>query len=294
MTLALRLLPALLLATLPVTLAAQPAHGAGYTMLTTTDSGGRKSSLSMQLEVLDGKFRIGMKGDLTASGPFEFYQIIDSVTGMVTQVMPAQSMAMVMSRSTVKVPTQPPFTLELGANPTSEVIDLGAGESILGHATRHFRQTVGYTMKITIGGETCTKPSRQLSEIWTTNEVKLPDLSGVVQRFTGAASPTGFEQLLDSIKNRATKGTVLRSISLATSNTAAGDTLRVVTTMEMTALNPDSVDAHDFEVPPGYNVMDMRDTMANMDPGVLEEAMLKMQVTMADKLKKTLCGGSGS
>jgi hypothetical protein len=294
MTLALRLLPALLLATLPVALAAQPAHGAGYTMLTITDSGGRKSSMSMQVELLDGKFRTGMKGDLTASGPFEFYQIIDSVAGTVTQVMPAQSMAMIMSRSTVKVPTQPPYTIELGANPTSDLLDLGAGESILGHATRHYRQTVAYTMKFTIGGETCTKPSRQVSDFWTTNEVTLPDFTAAIQRFTGVAVPAGLEQKLDSIWHKATKGAELRRIGTVTSTTAAGDTLRVVTTKEMTALNPDSVDAHDFEVPPGYNVMDMRDTMANMDPGVLEEAMLKMQVTMADKLKKTLCGGSGS
>jgi hypothetical protein len=289
----------LLIAALPCALAAQLASGMGYTMTTTIDSGGRKHTSSIQTEVLGSKMRIAMKSDFTAATPVEFFQLWDSTAATITQVMPSASMAMIMPSSLISSAgmTHPALSVEIDSGPKSEIVDLGAGEKILGFATRHYRQTLAYTMKITIGGETCRKPTRAVSEFWTTSEVKLPDLSGAMQRFTGGAGmgvSASFTSTLDSLRKQGIHGTVLRTIGTATSIGAAGDSLRVTTTTEISAIHPDSVDAHDFEVPAGYNVMDMRDTMASMDLGALEQSMFAAQLNISDRLKKSMCGGAGT
>jgi hypothetical protein len=38
--------------------------------------------------------------------------------------------------------------------------------------------------------------------------------------------------------------------------------------------------------------MDMRATMANMDPGAMQQSMSEIQSRMAETMKKSLCGGS--
>jgi hypothetical protein len=292
----LRFVRALILAAIPAALAAQTApapRGMGYTMVMTTDSGGgHKTTMSMLTEILGSKYRMAMKTDAIGGAPTEMYMVIDSLEGTMMNVMPAQSMAMVMPTSMLKQAALPPYKMEMGPNPIVSVADMGAGEKILGHTTRHFRQILTYSIKITVGDETCMKPSREVSDVWTTTEVSLPNIMGAVLRFTGAKSPDGFAEKLDSLQNKTVKGMTLRRISTVTTTSPSGDTLRVTTTMEMAALKSDAVDPADFEVPAGYNVMDMRAMMGNIDPSTMQEAMSGVQSKIAESLKKSLCGGS--
>lgn len=290
-----RVLTVLLFAAFSGALPAQSSHGAGYTTVTTTDSGGRKTTTSTGMEVLGAKFRTSIRSDIAPGVPVDVYTIIDSVAGTVTSVMPAQSMVMIMPRSIMQSSALPPFTIDFDGTPTVNVVDLGAGERILGLATHHYRQTVSFSMKVTIGGETCSRPRREVADVWTTSDVALPDLSGAVQRFTGATlsvPTTAFGLKLDSIRKMMVKGTMLRRVGTTTAIGPTGDTLHITTTMELTALNPDSVSAADFDVPTGYKVMDAREMMAGMDPAVLQESQFKTQLMVADKMKQLLCGAA--
>lgn len=287
-------LPGLLLAaTLPAAVAAQSARGTGYTTEMTTDSGGRKITTSIQMAELGAKFLTRIKSD-GAGQPVEMFTVIDSVAGTVTQVMPAASIAMIVPASLMKQGAQPNLTMEMQGSPKVDVVDLGAAEPILGHATRRSSQTLAYTIKVTVGGESCAKPIREVADVWTTGEVQLPDLTSAVQRFTGTDASSPFARFLDSLQSKTVKGTVLRRAGTSTTVSGQGDTLRVISTMQVTALNLDGVDPREFEVPDGYRVMDMRDQMAAMGPGAMQEAIFAAQLKAADKIKAILCPSGGA
>ena len=292
------LVHSLILAAIPAALSAQAAaapRGMGYTMVMTTDSGGgRKTTFSIGAEVLGGKLRISMKSDAIVATPVDTYMIVDSVAGTLTSVIPAQSLAMVMARPMMsQIAAMPqPVGVEMESSPINTITDLGEGERILGFATHRFRQAMEYTLKITVDGQTCAKPSREVSEIWTTTAASLPDLTSAIQKFMGTSLPVGFTSKIDSLRNKTVKGTQLRRFTTITTPSSTGDTIRVHSTMEVTALKPDSVDAGDFEVPAGYNVMDTRASLADMDPAAMQQAMASAQATQAARLKNSLCGGS--
>jgi hypothetical protein len=292
MTLLRRIAIATIVAALSHPIAAQTAKGSGYTTTITTDSGGAKHTMSIQLELLGSKMSVAMRSDAMAGPLVDMRSIFDTIAGTVTTIMPVQRMVMIAPRP--KVTGMQPYTMELEGTPSVETVDLGAGETILGHATRHSRQSIAYTMKITVGGESCSKPTKEESEVWTTTEVQLPDLTAAIQRFTGATLPISQMKQLDSLRNKTVQGMMLRRIGTTKTTGPAGDTLLVVAKMELAALNPDSVNPQDFEIPADYRVMDMRETMANMDPGAMEEAIFKAQLASGDKMKATLCGASAT
>jgi hypothetical protein len=282
-----------LLATFPSVLAAQAGHGIGYTMEMSTDSGGHKTSMSMHVEILDAKFRVSIKSDMVSGTMVDMYTIIDSAAKTITSVIPSQSMASIIPASIMNQSIASPYTLDLGDHPVVEIVDLGPGETILGHATHHYRHTAAYTMKITIGGETCTKPTREVADVWTADDLKFPDMTTLMQRFTGGAASTPLAQKLDSIKRYGMKGTLLRRIGVATTTGPAGDTINVRSSFELTVLKADAVDPADFDIPAGINVMDMRERLADIDPEMMKQAMEAQQASLRETLKKSLCGGGG-
>jgi hypothetical protein len=293
MTLLRRIAAATIVAGLSHPVAAQTAKGSGYTTTLTTDSGGVKHTMSMKFEVLDSKLLMSIQADASGT-PVDMQTIIDTVAGTMTNVMPAMRMVTIADRSIMKMAAAPApaYAIEIGPNPTAEMVDLGPGEPILGHATKHTRVTLTYTLKITIGGETCSKPSRDVSDVWTTTEVQLPDLPSAIQRFTGASLPAASLKQLDSLRNKTIKGMALRRTGTTVTTGPTGDTLRVVSSMEIAAMSPGTVDPGDFEIPSDYRVMDMRETMAGMDPAVMQEAIYKAQLAAGDKMKALLCGGA--
>ncbi len=281
------------LAAFAVPLAAQSSRGMGYGSSITIDSGGVKHTMTTRLETLGGKVLVGVKSDASGGPALEMVTIVDTVAGTITNVIPAQSMAMILPRSMGKM-NAPAYSMELGPNPTVELVDLGAGDAMLGHATRHARMTVAYTTKITVGGETCTRPTREVADIWTATDVQMPDLMGALKSFMGSAAMPGAATVLDSLRNKTVKGTILRRSSSAAIAVGPGDTLRVGTSVEMTSLSPNAIDPRDFDVPSGYRVMDMRAMIGNMDPAAMQEALFQAQLGAADKLKGILCGSNST
>jgi hypothetical protein len=294
MTFIRRLLPGLLLATLPGALAAQDAHGLAYSAAIVIDSGGHKNTVSMRFEVLGTKFRMSTKADIRAGPPLDMYMVIDSVAGTFTTVMPAQAMATVTSLSMLKSSAASSYTMDFDGKPNIDVVDLGAGEPILGHPTRHYRQTAAYISKTTMGANVCTNRTSGVTDFWATGDVAAPDMLASMRRFLPVSGRGPLTGKLDSIRIAEIKGVVLRQVATGTVITAGGDTINVRSSWELTELKPGSADPKDFEIPPGYNVMDMRDMMANADPEMMKQAMETAQSKLSETLKKTLCGRGGS
>jgi hypothetical protein len=288
-----RLLPGLVLATLPGALAAQDAHGLAYSAAVVIDSGGHKNTVSMRFEVLGTKFRMSTKADV-AGAPLDMYLVIDSVAGTFTTVMPAQAMATVTSLSMLNNAAAPLYTMDFAGNPNIDVVDFGAGEPILGHPTRHYRQTAAYISKTTMGADVCINRTSGITDFWATEDAAAPDMLASIRRFLPIAGRGPLAGKLDSIRIAQIRGVVLRQVVTGTVITAGGDTINVRSSWELTELKPGSADPKDFEIPPGYNVMDMCDMMANADPEMMKQAMETAQSKLRETLKKTLCGRGGS
>jgi hypothetical protein len=286
-----RLLPCVLLALLPGALAAQSTRGGEYAMSVATDSGGRKTTMSMDFKLLGSKLRMSVKSEMAAGPMVDMYIVIDSVAGTMTTVIPAQSIAMVMSSSILSDSTMTPYTMAFAGAPKFDVVDLGPGEPILGHATRHYRQTVAYVQKTTFGADVCSNSVNEVAELWTTTEIDAPDMMMAMMRFTPAAGRAALVETLDSLRRAKIKGVILRRTSTGSIFTPAGDTMTVRTSWDLTALKPGSVDSTDFDLPLGYTVMDTRQAMAGMDPDIIKQGMVAGQAHLAEELKKTVCGG---
>ena len=211
MTLIRRLLRGLLLATLPGALAAQDAHGLAYSAEIVIDSGGHKNTVSMRFEVLRTKFRMSTKADV-AGAPLDMYMIIDSAAGTFTTVMPAQSMVNVASSSMLNDPAAAGYSMELAGVQKFDVVDLGAGEPILGHATRHYRLTASYVARTIIGADVCSNPTRGVTDFWTTREINAPNMLASMRRFLPVSGRGPLTGKLDSIRIAQIKGVVLRQV----------------------------------------------------------------------------------
>ena len=293
MTLIRRFLPGLLLATLPGALAAQDAHGVAYSAAIVIDSGGHKNTVSMRFEVLGTKFRMSTKADV-AGAPLDMYLVIDSVAGTITTLMPAQAMATVTSLSMLNSSAASSYTMDFDGKPNIDVVDLGAGEPILGHPTRHYRQTAAYISKTTMGADVCTNRTSAVTDFWATGDAAAPDMLASMRRFLPVSGRGPLTGKLDSIRIAQIKGVVLRQVASGSVITAGGDTINVRSSWELTELKPGSADPKDFEIPPGYNVRDMREMMANVDPEMRKQAMETAQSKLREIMKKTLCGSGGS
>jgi hypothetical protein len=286
----------LLLAALPGALAAQGASGApgsqglAYSMAVAIDSGSHKTSMAIRVQVLGSRFRMSTTMDTPSGARLNTYMLIDSAASTITTVMPEQATAMVSSSSMLNDLSAARYTWDFAGVPRIDIVDLGAGEPILGHATRHYRETEAYVTRITIGADVCTNPENGVTDFWVTGEIKAPDMAAAMRRFFPGTARGPLVQKLDSIRNAKIKGVILRQVATGSIAVAGGDAIRIRSSWELTELKPGSVDPKDFEIPQGYRVTNMRE----MDPGMLKRAQATTQANRNARMKKQFCGATGA
>ena len=219
------------------------------------------------------------------------YMIIDSVAGTMTSVMPSRSIATVTGSAMLKDPAMQPYTAEVSGVPRIDVVDLGPGEAILGHATHRYRQTFVYNTKYTFGDATCTQARNEITELWTTTEIADAGLvpTAVAQWIS---AQHGYAQQLAAFRKSATKGVVLRQTGMTTTALSAADTTAVHFTWEVTQVKQGPVDPADFEIPTGYTVIDPSLSMAAFDSALLRDAMASAMAKTRERLEQTLCAGA--
>jgi hypothetical protein len=138
----------------------------------------------------------------------------------------------------------------------AKVDSLGAGPTILGHPTTHYRVATGMTMTVSAMGQQQTV---QISS--TTDNYYATDITGVLNPFAsmngsdmanmfGTANPD-FAQKLKAAQAKLPKGTPLRASSSATI-VSQGQTRVTTSSAEVTALKWVKADPKAFEVPATY------------------------------------------
>jgi len=277
---------ALLIAAVCAAHAQTPTNGTTVTIQTRIDSGGTTKPVDRSMRRLTAGNRSRMEtartsGGVAVDGAETVIVIFRGDDSTMITLTPSQRSAMIMAPSMVSS-FAPAFTENLTGH---TVEDLGPGEPILGHATRHYRVTTTGTFEIAMMGEKCSAPLNATSEHWIAPDVDLGLSDSLGNPFTSGMSPT-ISMKRTGVPATMPKGAVLRSIAKSQGKGPDGSPLAVTSTTEVTELVKGPIDSALFAPPADYRVMDMRAMMANLPPGAMEAAsaqQAKMVVANACK-----------
>lgn len=143
----------------------------------------------------------------------------------------------------------------------AKVDSLGAGPSILGHPTSHYRVTTGMTMTVNAMGQ-----QQVVKFSSTTDSYYATDLTGTLNPFSSVtggdvanmfgSANADFAKKLKAVQARLPKGTQLRAQSSATV-VAQGQTRVTTSSAEVTKLAWVNADPKAFEIPASYKQVEL-------------------------------------
>jgi hypothetical protein len=239
-----------------------------YVQNITVDSGGsdHKRVSSMRLQAATDKLRIEIHSESFRPELGPFVELFDLAAHTTTIVFPQRRAATVMgpfSAGTIPLP----FRVEIVGTPKVNVQNLGEGEAILGHRTQKNRVSTSFVLRVTIGGQTCSRTTNIAADEWTTTDVDIhPTLQEISSHLQEMLSMPGdaFEKIAALRANRA-RGLQLRSVSKQTRPPGPGGTPRsVTTTMQVTELAHGSIERAAFAIPEGYMTTEARERLARL------------------------------
>ena len=138
----------------------------------------------------------------------------------------------------------------------AKVDNLGAGPTILGHPTSHYRIGTGMTMTITAMGQDQVVKISSTSDYYYADDIKgvvnpFASLSGGDMAAMFGSSSKEFADKLKAMQDKLPKATPLRASSTATM-TAQGQTRITSTQAEVTSVQWVNADSTIFEIPSTY------------------------------------------
>lgn len=145
------------------------------------------------------------------------------------------------------------FRMEI-ENPTVNVREAGAGEEIEGYATKKYVIDASYDMVIKVMGMTRKTSITSQTDAWVTNEIGR-EFSTFVQQRGLKTGMEDFDELIDQQAN-AIRGFPLRQV-IRTTTTSGGRSETSTTTMTVTRIREQAIPASQFEIPAGYEEVEM-------------------------------------
>ena len=190
--------------------------------------------------------------------------------------------------------------------------ELGPGERILGYATRRVRLHTGSTMEMRMLGRTTRTSDSSVSEQWIASRPAGIDPGAMAawsKSFGMGLQRTNPEmaQMMTDYRRKYGDGFALRTVSYVANTDDRGRVRNDTIRMEVVELTRGAIDPSLFDVPAGYQTVDMRQLAAGMtsaidsarrangDTGSLGDAMKKGAAdgaaqSAADKAKSALGG----
>src|SRR2546423_1035252 len=149
----------------------------------------------------------------------------------------------------------------------AKVDSLGAGPTILGHPTSHYRVATGMTMTISAHGAQQTVKISSTTDSYYATDIKgvlnpFASLSGSDMANMFGSANTEFAEKLKAAQAKLPKGTPLRAASSATI-VAQGQTRITNSAAEVTNLQWVNADPKAFEVPASYTAVTLPSMMAS-------------------------------
>ncbi|MDP9201227.1 MAG: hypothetical protein M3P26_04765 [Gemmatimonadota bacterium] len=175
---------------------------------------------------------------------------LDSKKGQYMRVQPAEMIAQAQQMGGMKMDF---------SGTEAKVDNLGAGPTILGHPTSHYRIVTGMTMKISAMGQEQTVKIGSTTDTYYAADIKA-DLNPFASLNGGDMANmfgTNSKEFADKIKAaqaKLPKGTTLRAVSSSTLS-SAGETKITNSQAEVTSIQWVAFDPKTFEVPSTYTAV---------------------------------------
>ncbi len=143
----------------------------------------------------------------------------------------------------------------------AKVDNLGAGPTILGHPTSHYRVATGMTMKISAMGQEQTVKISSSTDTYYANDIKadlnpFASLSGGDMANMFGTTNKDFADKMKAVQAKLPKGVPLRAISSSTM-TAHGETKVTNSQAEVTSIGWVPYDSKTYQVPATYTAAPM-------------------------------------
>jgi hypothetical protein len=238
---------------------------------------------SMTVSLVAGKARMDYEGEVNQPGMKKGgYMILDADKGTMTMVSPEDKKAMIMDPAAIgnamgAMGASGMVKMEV-ADAKVDVESLGAGESILGYPTKRYRISRSHTMNVSVMGRKNSSKESSVSEVWMADKfIEDKAFEAWAKNFArgmGSMGGDAMKQLMELEQAKMPKGIALKSVTTSTSTDPKGKAVATTMTMEMQELKKTSFDASLFEVPAGYEVVDMK--------AQLSEASASMEQAKAD------------
>ncbi len=220
----------------------------------------------------DGNIRMDYVEGVTPLGQKNGYVIVKGESGQFIIVSPKEKQAMIMTAdafgSGLGMLMNNPMLKITMSNQSFRFKDMGAGEAIMGYKTRRVRTWYTQTMEF----KAMMMPDQKItssdsSDQWIATGVDIDSrtLESWARSFAAGVKSTN-PQLAAEMKKYTTEygrtGMALKTVTWSTQTDKKGKVTADTMTMEITDLKKGDIDPSVFDVPKGYEVVDMSQMIA--------------------------------
>jgi hypothetical protein len=250
------------------------ATGVTFKYRVSSASDGRKSTLA-NVSMQDGNIRMDYVEGTTPMGTKNGYVLVQGESGKFIVVNPKDKQAIVMTAdafgSGLGALMNNPMLKMTVSNTSFRFKDMGAGEALLGYKTRKVRTYYTSTIELKVMMMSDQKiVSSDSSDQWVATGIDLgspKSMEAWSRSFASGVKSTNADLAAEMKKytNEYGRGSMaLKTVTWSSQTDKKGKVTTDVTTMEVTELKKGDLDASLFEVPKGYEVVDMSQMMAGL------------------------------
>ncbi len=226
-----------------------------------TSEGDLVMSMTMRIKVAQGRIRLELDSPDMPQQTGGMYMLMRD-DGRITAVVASQGMAVTMDPSMITGQMMGTFAPPTISDVSVSVDDLGAGEPILTYATRKYRVHMTYKMKSATGQSSMDS----MMEMSVSSDI--PGLADGLQKFTesfgnafGGLAGGSTRELSAALMSKMPKGYTLKAVIKSVETPASGPVRNSTSTIDVTGIAKASMEASEFEVPAGIQVMDLAQMM---------------------------------
>lgn len=253
------------------------ATGVTFTYRVTSSSSDKRTrearNMLSTVRVQDGNIRMDYVEGVTPLGGKGGYVLVKGDAGQFIIVNPQDKQAIIMGAdafgSGVGALMNNPMLKMTMSNVTFRFKDMGAGEPILGYQTRKVRTWYTSTMEL----KAMMMPDQKIttsdsSDQWIAQGMGLgpQDMERWARSFAAGVKATNPELEAEMKKYAnayARSGIALRTVTWSTQTDKKGKVVADTLSTEVTDIKTGAIDASMFEIPKGYEVVDMGKVMAD-------------------------------
>lgn len=255
------------------------ATGATFKYRITSSSSDKRTrearTMYADVRMQDGNIRLDYLEGVTPLGQQNGFVIVQGETGKFIVVNPKDKQAMVMTAdgfgSGVGALMNNPMLKMTVSNTSFRYKDLGAGEAIMGYKTRKVRTWYTSTVEL----KAMMMPDQKVvtadsSDQWIATGIDLgspQNMERWAKSFASGVKSTNPEleaELRKYTNEYGRTGMALRTVTWSTQTDKKGKVTADTLTMDVTDLKTGDIDPAVFEIPKGYEVVDLSQMMAGL------------------------------